>query len=91
MVVFGDGSKKSLRRSIRALDPAVEAAVKAVYKIEAGTPRAVLYCDEEDLDLVQAIIPMLKADGLGCAVYKEQGGGRGRKAQDGPPPQGQAS
>ena len=87
VVVFGDGSKKSLRRAVRALDPTVEAAITAVYKIEAGTPRAILYCNEEDLELVLAIVPMLREDGLGCAAYKEQAGGaRGRKDQDKAPP-----
>lgn len=79
-VVFGDGGKRSLRRILREMDPDVEAAISAVYKIEAGAPRAVLYCAKQDIDMVLGILPTLRADGIGCAAYKEQrGAGRGRE------------
>ena len=87
VVVFGGGSKRSLRRAIRKLDPAVEQAISAVYKIQAGEPRAVLYCLEEDLETVLSILPRMKADGISCAAYVEQrGGGRGRKDPGAAPP-----
>jgi hypothetical protein len=87
VVVFGNGSKKSLRRAIKEMDPAVETAIKAVYKIEAGVPRAVLYCTETDLEMVLDSLPTLRAGGIGCAAYKEQrGGGSGRKDHDVAPP-----
>jgi hypothetical protein len=86
VVVFGDGSKKSLRRAIRALDPKVEATISAVYKIEAGVPRAVLHCAKEDLETVLAVLPVLKTDGIRCAAYEEQRGGRGRRNHEAFPP-----
>jgi hypothetical protein len=90
VVVFGDGSKKSLRRAIRKLDPAVDAVITAVYKIETGTPRAILHCDRGDREVVLAILPGLRADGFGCAAYKEQrGGARGHRDQGGTSPKAQ--
>jgi hypothetical protein len=80
VVVFGEGGKNSLRKAMKALDPEVNAAISAVYKIEVGAPRAVMYCAEEDLDMVLSIIPTMRADGFGCAAYEEQrrGGPRNR-------------
>jgi hypothetical protein len=86
VVVFGDGSVKTLRRNIRKLNPAVADAIKDVYKIEVGAPRAILYCHEEDVDLVLTIVPLLKADRTGCAPYKEQRGGARGHNQDGAAP-----
>ena len=64
-----------------------EAAISAIYKIEVGAPRAVLYCAKQDIDMVLGTLPALRADGIGCAAYKEQrGGGRGRKEHGAAPP-----
>jgi hypothetical protein len=88
MVVFGDGGKKALRKEIKALDANANAAVSAVCKIEVGTPRAVMYCAEEDLETVLGIIPGLRAAGLQCTAYKEQRGG-GRRNDGGAAPKAQ--
>jgi hypothetical protein len=87
VVVFGDGSKRSLRRTIKALDPAVDKAISAMYMVTAGAPRAVLYCKAEDLETLLSVLPLLKADGIGCAAYEERrGGGHGRKDPGEAPP-----
>ena len=87
VVVFGDGSKRSLRRTIKALDPAADKAISAVYMITVGAPRAVLYCEEEDLETLLSVLPLLKANGIGCAAYEERrGDGRGRKDPGEAPP-----
>ena len=87
-MVFGDGSKRSLKTAIKKLDPDVRIA--AVDKIDVGEPRAVVYCAEEDLDAVHSLMPGLRADRIPCAAYKEQRGG-GRRDKGGASPKvGQA-
>ena len=44
VVVFGDGSKTSLKRALKRLDPKLHEAISAVYMIKTGTPRAVVLC-----------------------------------------------
>jgi hypothetical protein len=85
VVVFGEGSKKTLKKAIKAVDPTAAAAISSVYKIDVGAPRSVVHCTEEDLQVVLAIIPGLRADGFHCAAYEERRG-EGRKRNDGAPP-----
>jgi hypothetical protein len=75
VVVFGEGSKRGLRRELREVSADLDQAVSAVFLVEAGAPRAHLHCAEEDREMVQSFLPKLKASGLGCAAYEERRGG----------------
>ena len=75
-MIFGKGTKKSLRKLIKEMDPDINDAVQAIYVVEAGAPRAILHCDEADLGLLHGFIPRLRAEDLLCDVYKEQRGAR---------------
>ena len=79
-IVFGTGSNRELRRSLKAMNRDVNKAVAAICKVETGAPRAILYCAQDDLDLVLTAVPLLKQDGFRCDAYKEprkRGGGHG--------------
>ena len=76
--MFGTGSNKVLRRSLKAMNRDVNKAVVSIYKVETGAPRAILYCAQDDLDLVLTTVPLLKEDGFRCDAYKEP-----RKRSDG--------
>jgi hypothetical protein len=64
--------------------------IAMVDKIDVGMPRAVVHCAEEDLDAMHSLIPGLRAEGISCAVYKEQRGGSHRDKGRASPKAGQA-
>jgi hypothetical protein len=72
-VVFGQGSKKTLRAEIKKAAPEKADLIKSVRLIETGAPRAILYCQEGDWAEALEVITLLKKDNFKCAEYKEHG------------------
>ena len=70
LVVFGDGSKASLKKHLRSLSEVAAAAVVAVHKVGMGAPRYHLHCRESNLPLVKSLVPLLVAAGDRAAVYE---------------------
>ena len=80
VVIFGNGTKKSLRTIMAALSPVANSAVISLHQSATGVPRMVAHCKENCLLLVQSLVPLLKQQTTTRAeVYVHQGGQQGSK------------
>ena len=70
VVIFGDGSKQSLKRLLKEQVP--EAAGVYVYHVTTGAPRCELHCRESAMQMIVGLVPALRQLGLNAAVHNDQ-------------------
>ena len=72
VVVFGNGSKPDLKRTMQALDHVAASTVVAIHKIPTGAPRCVLHCKASNIQLAQTLVSTLQQANTRAAIYESR-------------------